>query len=161
MKLEARWIVAAVLLLFAWKGADLPMYWPPAQEKTLKTQKPDADSLKWAAPLKPILPKMLPHDRQYLAAMYDAMAFVLARDAERDVPIIDTTGQLASFHGGSLRLTIDKANVGKYPGLAEAIDETFVAACGPEVQKMDARLRSRAVAVCGVLAWTLSVGTDE
>lgn len=161
MKINARWIVAAVLLFFAWKGSDLSMYWPPAPAKTLKSPKPDAELLKWAAPLKPILPKMLPHDRQYLAAMYDAMAFVLSRDAAREVPIIDTTEQLASFHGGSLRLTIDKANVGKYPGLAEAIDETFVNACGADVQKMDARLRSRAVAVCGVLAWTLSVGSDE
>ena len=161
MRLEARWIVAVVLLFFAWKGSDLSMYWPQPPSTTLKTPRPDAEMLQWAAPLKPILPKMLPHDRQYLAAMYDAMAFVLSRDADRETPIIGTTEQLASFHGGSLRLTIDKANVGKYPGLAEAIDETFVIACGADVQKMDARLRSRAVGVCGVLAWTLSVGTDE
>jgi hypothetical protein len=161
MKLEARWIVVAALLFFAWRGADLSMYWPHPPATTLQTPRPDAESIKLAAPLAAILPKMLPHDRQYLAAMYDAMAFVLARDGERESPIIATTEQLVDFHASSLRLTVDKANIGKYPGLAEAIDQTFVNACGADPQKVDAKLRSRAVAACAALAWTLVVGTDE
>jgi hypothetical protein len=160
MKIDARWIVAAVLIFFAWKGSDLSMPWPPAPHENITTPQPDAELLKWAEPLRPILPKMLPKDRQYLAAFYDAMAFVLIRDRQRELPIIGSTEQFANFHGGSLRLAIDKANVGKYPGLAEAIDETFINACGAEVQKIDEKVGSRLVAACGVLSWSLGIGHE-
>jgi hypothetical protein len=160
MKIDARWIVAVVLLFFAWNGADLSMPWPPAPQESIKTPKPDPELLKWAEPMRPILPKMLPKDREYLAAFYDAMAFVILRDRQRELPIIGSTEQFANFHGGSLRLAIDKANVGKYPGLAEAIDQTFINACGPESQKIDEKVGSRIVAACGVLSWSLGIGHE-
>lgn len=160
MKIGVRWIVAAVLLFFAWKGSDLSMPWPPAPHENIDAPKPDAELLKLAEPLRPILPKMLPKDRQYLAAFYDAMAFVLIRDGDREAPIVGSTEQFANFHGGSLRLAIDRASVGKYPGLAEAIDETFVAACGADVQKIDEKVRARLVAACGVLSWSLGIGHE-
>jgi hypothetical protein len=160
MKIEARWIVAAVLLFFAWKGSDISMPWPPAPHESINTPQPSPELIQWAEPLRPILPKMLPKDRQYLAAFYDAMAFVLIRDQKRVPPIIGTTEQFVNFHGGSLRLAIDKANVGKYPGLAEAIDETFINACGAESQKIDEKVGSRLVAACGVLSWSLGIGHE-
>jgi len=160
MNIEARWIVAAVLLFFAWKGSDISMPWPPESKPEVASPQPAPELLVWAEPLRPILPKMLPSDRKYLSAFYEAMAFVLVRDGGRELPIIGSTEQFANFHGGSLRLAIDKANVGKYPGLAEAIDQTFVAACGNEVQKVDAKVNARLVAACGVLAWSFDIGHE-
>lgn len=161
MKLDARWIVAAVLLFFAWKGSDLSIPWPPAPATDVQAPQPPADLLVWAEPLRPILPKMLPSDRKYLANFYDAMAFVILRDADRDPAIIGSTEQFANFHGGSLRLAIDKANVGKYPGLAEAIDQTFLAALGPEMKPIDKQSRSRLVTACAVLSWTFGIRGNE
>lgn len=161
MKIDARWIVAAVLLFFAWKGSDLSIPWPPAPATTIQTPQPPAELLVWAEPLRPILPKMLPSDRKYLANFYDAMAFVILRDKDRNPAIIGSTEQFANFHGGSLRLAIDKANVGKYPGLAEAIDQTFLAALGPEMKPIDDALRARLVTACGVLSWTFGIRGNE
>ena len=160
MKLEARWIVAAVLLFFAWKGSDLSMYWPPAPAKTLKTPKPDAELLQWAAPLKPILPTMLVKDREYLANFYDALSFVLIRDSKRQTPIVKTTGDFVVFHAGSLQAAIDKEAVGKYPGLGEAIDQTFVNALGADQRALSADDRTKLTAACSVLAYVLKVGND-
>jgi hypothetical protein len=160
MKISARWIVAVVLLVFAWKGSDISMPWPPSPLDTIAVPKPDPTVLKIAEPLRPILPKMLPADRQYLANFYDALAFVLLRDGNRDDPIMGSTEQFANFHGGSLRAAIDRESVGKYPGLAEAIDETFVNAAGAEVKKIDKDVRGRLAAACGVLSWSFSVGHE-
>lgn len=159
--MKGRYILAAVLIVFAWKGSDLSLYWPPATHAEIKTPQPDPELMRWAAPLRGVLPKMLPDDRKYLAAFYDAMAFVIIRDGERELPIIGSTEQFANFHAGSLRLAIDKDKVGKYPGLAEAIDETFVNANGPEVKKIDADTRARLVSACGVLAYSFGIHRDE
>lgn len=159
--MKGRYIVAAILLVFAWKGSDLSLYWPPAPYAEIKTPQPSPELMRWAAPLRSVLPKMLPDDRKYLATFYDAMAFVLIRDGEREMPIVGSTEQFANFHAGSLRLAIDKDNVGKYPGLAEAIDETFVNANGPEVKKIDADTRARLVSACGVLAYSFGIHRDE
>lgn len=161
MKIEARWIVAAVLLFFAWKGSDLTLPWPPLPSDGQKTPQPAPEMLELAAPLKPILPKMLPADRKYLASFYEAMAFVVLRDGDRDNPIIGSTDQFANFQAGSLRLAIDKAKVGQYPGLAEAIDQTFLAALGPEMKPLDKPARARLVSACGVLSWVFGVRGDE
>lgn len=161
MKIEARWIVAAVLLFFAWKNSDLTLPWPPQPDNGVKAPQPATEMLEWAAPLKPILPTMLPSDRKYLAAFYEAMAFVLLRDGDRENPIVGSTEQFANFHAGSLRLAIDKAKVGKYPGLAEAIDQTFLAALGPEMKPLDKQARGRLVGACGVLSWVFGIRGNE
>lgn len=160
MKVEWRHIVAVVLLVFAWKGSSIKMDWPPAPHTNIATPRPDPAILAWATPLKDVVPKMLPNDRQYLANFYDAMAFVLLRDASRETPIVGTTDAFAAFHAGSLQMAIDKANVGKYPGLAEAIDETFVNAVGAESKVLDADSRTKLTAACGVLSWVFSVHGD-
>ena len=104
---------------------------------------------------------MLPSDRIYLSNLYEAMSFILLRDFERDKPILGSTGDFVTFHTGSLKLAIDKASVGKYPGLAEAIDKTFVNAVGADQQKLDQALQKKLIASCAALSWTLGIGTDE
>lgn len=129
-----RFAVAVVILVFAWKGSILDMPWPPTDgPEVIDTPVPTPDEplRAWAEPLRPILSGMLPADRMYLASLYDAMTFVIMRDGQRDEPIISTTQKFADFHAGSLRLAIDKAKVGQYPGLDKAINQVFVAAGGP------------------------------
>jgi hypothetical protein len=161
MNTKWRFVVAAVLLVFAWKGSALKIEWPPAGGGTTVTiPKPDGVILEWAEPLKPILPTMLVKDREYLANFYDALSFVLIRDAGRESPIVKTTGDFVVFHAGSLQLAIDKAAVGKYPGLGEAIDETFINALGADQRALSADDRTRLTAACTVLAYALKVGND-
>ncbi len=161
MKVEWRYIVAAVLLFFAWKGSSIQMDWPPAPHTVIATPKPEKELLVWAEPLRKILPTMLPADRQYLANFYDALAFVLIRDSKRTDPILKTTEDFAVFHGGSLQAAIDKEKVGIYPGLGEAIDQTFGTAVGTDdVVVIDADMRTRLTAASGVLSWVLTVNHD-
>lgn len=161
MKIPVRYIVAVVLLLFAWKGSELSTPWPPAPSTNVDTPKPSPELLKLAEPLRPILPRMLPKDRTYLASLYDALAYVLIRDGEREKPIVSSTEGFANFHAGTLRLAIDKAKVGQYPGLAEAIDQVYVAALGAEVRELSRADRENLIAACGLLSWSFGVGRDE
>ena len=164
MKIEARHIVAGVLLFFAWRGGELGVKWPqlplPAAAVAVAA-KPPADQLAWATELKAILPKMLPSDRQYLAAFYDATKFVLTQDGERSTPIIGDTDKFTVFHAGSLQLAIQKKNVGKYPGLDKAIDSVFLAAAGADVKALDKDTREKLIAACNVLAHAFRINGNE
>lgn len=161
MKIEARWIVAVVILLFSWKGADVEFPWPPARPAKVTSSRPGDDVMAWATPVRPILPKMIVSDRVYLANLYDAMAFVLSNDGERASPIIADTSKFAEFHAGTLGLAIRRANVGKYAGLGEAIDEVFMEAVGADVQPVTPEVRRKLIEACGALSWTMNVGRDE
>lgn len=156
MKFSWRHAVAVILLVFAWKGSTISLEWPQPLA-SVTTPRPDASLIIWAQPLRGVLPKMLPADREYLARFYDAMAFVLLRDGDREEPILKTTDDFVVFHGGSLGMAIDREKVGKYDGLDAAIDETFVNACGADAAAITPELRKRLVSACGVLAWTLRV----
>lgn len=149
--------MATVLLLFAWKGHQLSLSWPPAPQAGIKSPQPSPEVMALASPVREYLPKMLPKDRIYLANFYDAMAFVLLRDGSRDEPIVSDTEKFVAFHGSSLRLAIDKADVGKYGDLGGAIDQVFVAAAGADQQKVDAAVREKLVSACGALSWTFSI----
>lgn len=149
--------VAAVLLVFAWKGSELTVPWPPAPLSEARVPKPDPKLLVIAEGVGKILPRMTPKDRKYLANFYDAMAFVLLRDGDRSDPIISDTDKFVTFHAGSLQLAIDRKDVGKYDGLGAAIDEAFVGAVGADAVKVDAAVRARLVAASGVLSWTFSI----
>lgn len=161
MKIPVRYIVAVALLVFVWKGSTLEALWPPAPATSIETPRPPVEILEKAAPLKAILPRMLPKDRAYLASFYDAMCYVLLRDGKREKPIVSTTDLFTVLHAGSLQAAIDRQNVGKYPGLAEAIDETIVNIAGAEARKVDDDVRSKLIAACGTLAWTLGIKGDE
>ena len=143
--------MAGVLLVFAWKGAKVDMPWPQLSQPKAATTEPTAEQLQWAAPLKDILPKMLPKDRQYLSNFYDAMEFILAQDAGRSLPIIADTDKFVVFHAGSLTAAIEKANVGKHPGLDKAIDQVFFAACGADPATIGPKERENLMAACRVL----------
>ena len=164
MRLEARHIVAAVILLFAWRGGNLSMKWPQLPQPAAAVavvEKPSADQLAWASELKAILPKMLPSDRQYLAAFYDATKFVLTQDGERSTPIIGDTDKFTVFHAGSLQLAIQKKNVGKYPGLDKAIDSVFFNAVGADVKAIDKATGEKLIAACNVLAHVFRINGNE
>lgn len=153
--------MAVVILVFSWKGADLNIPWPPPDSPDLSTPKPAVEFMAWAEPLRPVLPKMIVKDRLYLASLYEAMAYVLVNDGERTDSIISDTTKFTAFHAGTLNLAIKRANVGKYAGLGEAIDQVFMQAVGPDQKKVDDDTRARLVAACGTLAWTFQVGRDE
>lgn len=153
--------MAALLLVFAWKGSSLTIPWPPAPATNVVIPRPENVLLEWVEPLKPILPRMLVKDREYLASFYDAMSFVLIRDAGRQKPVVKTTSDFVSFHAGSLQLAIDKANVGKYAGLGEAIDLSIVNALGGDARALSDEDRVRLTAVCSTLAYAFKVGTNE
>lgn len=157
MKKFAGVAVAAVLLVFAWKGSELKISWPPAPLSDVRVPKPDPKLLVIAESVGKILPRMTPTDRKYLANFYDAMAFVLLRDGDRESPIISDTDKFVTFHAGSLQLAIDRKDVGKYDGLGAAIDEAFVNAVGSDMVKVDATVRAKLVAASGVLSWTFSI----
>lgn len=160
MKIEARYIVAAILLFFAWRGGELGISWPEPPRTAVATERPTDEQLKWAADLKPLLPKMLPADREYLASFYDALGYVVANDGDRSTPIIGDTEKFAVLHAGSLNLAIQKKNVGKYPGLDNAIDMVFFNAAGAEVSGLDKSLREKLVNACKTLSWAFKVGAD-
>lgn len=157
MNAKVRLIVGVVLLIFAWRGSSLDLRWPPQDVVDIKAPKPDAVIMDWAKPVAAILPKMTPADRNYLAHFYDALAFILIRDGDREQPIVADTEKFAVFHGGSLRLAVDRKDVGKYPGLGEAIDQTFVNANGADIVNVDADVRARLVAACGALSWAFKI----
>lgn len=151
-------IVAAVLIVFAWKGSELELSWPPAgTSKNDVPPKPAPELLVWADGVGRVLPKMTPPDRRYMATFYEALAFVIMRDGDRESPIISDTDKFVALHAGSLRLAIDRKDVGKYDGLGEAIDETFIKAAGADPKKLDKETRGLIVAACGVLSWTFSI----
>ena len=158
--IQPRYVVAAVILLFAWKDSNLSITWPPAHLQSAVAPKPPAEALKLAESLRPLLPKMLPADRAYLSSFYDAVSFVLLQDGQRSQPIITNTEKFAAFHANSLKLAIQKGNVGKYPGLDDAIDQAFFAAAGPEVKDIDADTRSRLIVASSVLSYVLRINGD-
>lgn len=157
MKLEVRYIVAAVLLWFVWRGEQMTIPWPQAPQVTIEATKPPADEMVWAEQLRPILPRMLPTDRQYLASFYDALAFVIRQDGERSTPIVGDTEKFTVLHAGSLQLAIERKKVGQYPGLDVAIDSVFSAASGADVSSVDPDRRKKLIAACHVLSYALAV----
>lgn len=153
-----RWILAAVILFFSWRGTVSNLSWPPYEEVAgVRCQQPPAESLRWAAPTKAILSRMTPSDRNYLANFYDALSFVIERDGLQSQPVITDTGKFESFHAGSLRLAIDRGDVGKYDGLGEAIDATISNGVGDDLKSMDEETRKKVVDACAVLAWTFTI----
>ena len=161
MNIPVRYIVAGVLLAFAWKGGSLNVKWPQLPQTAVVAAKPADEQIKWASELKAILPKMLPAAREYFANFYDAMQFVLRQDGERSTPILGDTDKFTQFHAGSLQLAIEKKNVGKYPGLDKAIDAVFFAAAGVDTVAVDAAKRQQLLDACGVLRWAFKVNGNE
>lgn len=152
-----RYVAVAALLIFAWRGDTVDLEWPP-DGSSVTIPRPDPVLLAWTDKVKPIAAGMLPKDREYLANLYDAMGFVLLRDSGRgDDAIISTTSKFAGFHESTLRLAIDRKAVGKYPGLAEAIDSTFMRAIGDDQRAIEGDDRTKLIGACNALAWTFKI----
>lgn len=153
MTVHWRYIVAAALVWFAWKGNVMDFQWPtdvpPAVEVTV--ERPSDEIVGYVRAVDP--DKILPDDRAYLSAFYSALAFVLQRDADLQEPVITTNEKFAELQGGSLRFAIMADKVGEYPRLGEQIDEVFSAAVGDDVSSMTPAMRRKIVDVCNGLAW--------
>jgi hypothetical protein len=162
--LPARFVVAAALILFAWKGGSVGVVWPPVSPSgpvSPNAPAPDPALLKWAEPLRKHLPTMLPADREYYSRFYDALSFVLLRNSKLEKPVIKTTSDFEAFHASSLQMSIDKASVGKYPGLDAAIDEVFVTAAGPEVKPVTPDVGAKLIAASQVISWVFGIRGNE
>ncbi len=157
MTQTTRLIVAGVLLAFAWKGNEVTIPWPQPESSPATAPQPSPAMLAMAAPVREFLTKMTPKDRLYLSHFYDAVRYVLARDGERDEPIIVDTKKFEVFHAGSLRLAVNKSDVGKYGELGDAIDKVFLDAVGADEKPVDDELRAKLVAACGALSWVFSI----
>lgn len=146
--------MAAVLLFFAWKGNTIDIPWPPS-DGGREVVKPEPETLRWVEDVP--VDKMLPKDRLYLADLYDAMAWVVMRDKLRDQPVMQTNEDFVRFHAGSLQLSIDRGDVGKYPGLGKAVDQVFKDCLGTEVVQLDDDEFDILIAACNALAWRFSI----
>lgn len=160
MKIEMRHIVAAVLLVFAWKGHSIEVPWPEVG-KVVSAVEPSPDQKAWAADVRAITPKMLPADREYLANLYDAMREIIGRDTNRETPIIGSTEAFARYHAGTLEAAIELEKVGRYPGLDVAIDKVFFSALKTDDPRaLTPADRQAILDACSVLVYTFKVGTD-
>ena len=157
MTQTTRLIVAGVLLAFAWKGNEVTIPWPQPESSPATAPQPSPEMLKMAAPVKEFLSKMTPKDRLYLSHFYDAVRYVLLRDGEREEPIIADTKKFEVFHAGSLRLAVNKSDVGKYGELGDAIDKVFLDAVGADEKPVDDDLRAKLLAACGSLSWVVNI----
>jgi hypothetical protein len=157
MTQTTRLIVAGVLLAFAWKGNEVTIPWPQPDVAPVNAPQTSPELRAMAAPVREFLSKMTPKDRLYLSNFYDAVRYVLLRDGERDEPIIADTKKFEAFHAGSLRLAVNKSDVGKYGELGDAIDKVFLDAVGADERPVDDDLRKKLVAACGALSWAFDI----
>lgn len=104
-----------------------------------------ADALEWASELPVKL--MEPADRRYVADFYTSLAGVLGNDGDRDAPRLDTTEKFRRAHSAALDMAIERAKVGKYPGLDKSLDRAFALAIAglPAVDAGDAEKVGKAL----------------
>ena len=124
----------AVVLWFAW-GDRVSQFPHPQVIPATPVVAPDADSKFWVKDI-PVA-GILPADRDYYGRFFDGQSWVLDNDSQHDQPILDTNEKLRRFTMGSLDLCIAKKEVGKYPGLGEALDKgAAMAASGVDVSTL-------------------------
>lgn len=179
-----RGMIVAVALLFLWRQeamdairglAATPS--PPAPAVgPLVPVSPAAQA--WASALK--ASAIQQEDRLYYSDFYAALRDVLSRDGEHDAPALDTTEKIRRAHSAALDMALERAKVGRYPGLGEAIDRALALAaagasaedCADEDKVAKAieegltprpvtkALRSRLIEACGALAAKFAAGGD-
>ena len=156
-----RFVVAAALVWFAWKGNVLEFDWPLDVPDTVEVdiEKPDERGLEIVSGVE--VDDIIYTDRLYLSSFYSSMAFVLERDATLNPPVITSNEAFAELHAGSLRFAIDADEVGKYPKLGRQIDAAFSEAVGDDVAPMTDEMRDTLVMVCDGLSWRFDMGEDE
>ena len=167
-------VVVAVILLFAWRGHIDKLVHPTDVPKVVDVVV-DPTAKAWVDGVK--VDGILPADRDYYARYFDALGWILVKDGERDSSMLDTNEKLRRFNAGSLDAAIEKASVGKYPGLGESLDRAFALACagadpavlsdpdalakaitdGQTPRPMTKAMRERFLAVCQALVWKLTI----
>lgn len=115
----------AVVLWFVWKDR-IDSLVHPRDVPSAPVVAPDAAAKAWVAGVD--VNGILPADRDYYARFFDAIDFTLGNDGDHDTPILDTNEKLRRYMIGSLDMAIEKKAVGKYPGLADALDKAFALA---------------------------------
>jgi hypothetical protein len=83
------------------------------------------------------------------------MAVVLERAAEKSVRVTETTDLFEGWHAAATDLAVDMDEVGKYPGLGEAIDAVFLKAVGDESRKMTDLDKKKLARAARAIAWTI------
>ena len=121
-----------------------------------------------AAPAKPVvnaeyetLTADVPDPKRpaYMRDLYSALGYVIARDGEAVEAQVKTTDDFRVRHRNTLRLAIDRVDVGTTPGLGEAIDKVFARAVGSaDDQAVTPEIRAKLVKACEALAWRFGRG---
>lgn len=137
--------LAAVVLILA----GLVALWRPELPSANSIPAP-ADEATRAAVL-PIRASLARRDDRRLARFYLALADVVRRDRGR---VIATTADLRELNRRAGLLAFQKTElVGKYPGLAEAIDGALAELVGLDDVPLDEAKRTRAIAALEAIAW--------
>lgn len=157
MNIPVRYVLAAIILVFAWKDARLDLSWPTSSVLRVNSPELSDEAKEWVAPVAVLLPKILPADRIYINHFYDAFASIVESDGFASSPLITDTERLRRFHAGSLQFAIDKNKVGQYPGLADAIDSVFFSALGAEVRPITSEDRATAIEAANAIAYAMQV----
>lgn len=97
--------------------------------------------------------------RAYFSDVYSSMALVLERDGKRAAPGVKTIIDFTALHASALQLSVDRDQVGVYPGLGEAIDAAFRENVGDENVPVDDGVRAKLAEVCRALAWEFRNGS--
>lgn len=137
------------MLLFFWKGAAVRCLWDGGK----KAKAPSTEAMAFVGPVVPWLRRMLPSDRKYLSAFYDAASFALVTDGDRDDPILATTADFMAFHAGSLDLAVADGRLAFCPALCEA----FVEASGPGLADITEPVRRRLAGCCDALSHVMRI----
>lgn len=159
MNIPVRWIVTAAILFFSFGGQSY-LFQKLSTDVPQKITVPDGGK-ELVSDIQPLLSKITPGDRAYLRDLYLAVGTVLERDAMNAEPVISTTGKFREMHQKTLELAIDRKDIGRVPGLGQAIDKTFERAAGLEESRVDDEKRAQLIAGCTALAWAFQINKDE
>jgi hypothetical protein len=92
-----------------------------------------------------------PEDGRNLAAFYEAIADVIARDQGK---VVQTVAQVRELNRRAGLLMFQKTGIeGKYPGLATAIDKVLEDRIGLDDVPVDAAKRAAAIEAFKALSW--------
>lgn len=137
------WLAAALLVLsFVYpNGPSLPSRPPVAPEPAPVVGPVDESLVK-------LLANATTADKVRIADVYDALIFVLKRDAGKRVV---TTEQWADLMANTLQLAIETP--GKYPGVDEAIETIFTTTVGTDdVLPGNPETQKKLIAACEIVA---------
>lgn len=182
----ARGLIVMLVLFVVWR-AEIDAAIKALQAVTPPAPQPAAPSLPGAASTNArawvsAVPAnaMLPADRIFVGNFYESLGYVLGNEAEKEAQVLDTTVKFRRGHSLALDLAIEKAKVGKYPGLGEAIDRAFALAVvdfpaadigdeaavakaiadGLTPRPVTKALRARLIDCCAALRWKLGINGE-